>query len=132
MEQVEQVFPLFRVIKTNEPIPLDAQIEAVCTNAGHILVVCSIALPLKNKTLVFSGDIGRDDDVLMYPPTKPKKADYVFFESIYGDRIHPKTDTKLELEINNTFDKGGTIIFPSFAVERAQTIMFLLWQLREE
>ena len=134
LEQVEKVFPLFRVIKTNEPIPLDAQIEAVYTNAGHILGACSIALTLENKTLVFSGDIGRDDDVLLYPPTKPKKADYVFLESTYGDRIHPKTDTKLELEIyiNNAVDKGGTIIIPSFAVERAQTIMFLLWQLREE
>lgn len=134
VEQAEKVFPLFRVIKTNEPIPLDSQIEAVYTSAGHILGACSIELTLENKTLVFSGDIGRDDDVLMYPPTKPKKADYVFLESTYGDRIHPKTDTKLELEIyiNNAVDKGGTIIIPSFAVERAQTIMFLLWQLREE
>ena len=134
VEQAEKVFPLFRVIKINEPIPLDAQIEAVYTNAGHILGACSISLTLENKTLVFSGDIGRDDDVLMYPPTKPQKANYVFLESTYGNRIHPKTDTKLELEmyINNAVDKGGTIIIPSFAVERAQTIMYLLWQLREE
>ena len=134
VEQAEKVFPLFRVIETNETVALDAQIEAVYTNAGHILGACSIALTLENKTLVFSGDIGRDDDVLMYPPTKPKKADYIFLESTYGNRIHPKTDTKLELEmyINNTVNKGGTIIIPSFAVERAQTIMYLLWQLREE
>ncbi|MGZ9734222.1 MBL fold metallo-hydrolase [Flavobacterium sp. GNP002] len=134
VEQAEKVFPFFRVINANEPFPLDAQIEAVYTNAGHILGACSIALTLENKTLVFSGDIGRDDDVLMYPPTKPKKADYVFLESTYGDRLHPHTDTKLELEtyINNTVEKGGTIIIPSFAVERAQTIMYLLWQLRKE
>ena len=134
VEQAEKVFPLFRVIKIQEPIALDAEIEAVYTNAGHILGACSIALTLENKTLVFSGDIGRDDDVLMYQPTKPKKANYVFLESTYGNRIHPKTDTKLELEmyINNTVNKGGTIIIPSFAVERAQTIMYLLWQLREE
>ena len=134
VEQAEKVFPLFRVIKIQEPIALDAEIEAIFTNAGHILGACSIALTLENKTLVFSGDIGRDDDVLMYQPTKPKKANYVFLESTYGNRIHPKTDTKLELEmyINNTVNKGGTIIIPSFAVERAQTIMYLLWQLREE
>ena len=134
VEQAEKVFPLFRVIKIQEPIALDAEIEAIFTNAGHILGACSIALTLENKTLVFSGDIGRDDDVLMYPPTKPKKANYVFLESTYGNRIHPKMDTKLELEmyINNTVNKGGTIIIPSFAVERAQTIMYLLWQLREE
>ena len=132
--QAERVFPLFRVIKINEPVPLDAEIEAVYTNAGHILGACSIALTLENKTLVFSGDIGRDNDVLMFPPTKPKKADYVFLESTYGNRIHPDTDVKAELEmyINNTVKKGGTIIIPSFAVERAQMVMYLLWQLKEE
>lgn len=134
VEQAEKVSPLFRVIKINEPIALDAEISAVFTNAGHIIGACSIELILENKTLVFSGDIGRDDDVLVYPPTKPKKADYVFLESTYGNRLHPETDAKLELEtyINNTFEKGGTIIIPSFAVERAQSIMFLLWQLKKE
>jgi metallo-beta-lactamase family protein len=134
VEQVKQVFPLFRVIKINEPIPLEAEISALFSNAGHILGACSIEVQLENKTLVFSGDIGRDDDALMYPPTKPKKADYVFLESTYGNRLHPKTDTKLELEtyVNNTIKKSGTVIIPSFAVERAQTIMYLLWQLKEE
>jgi metallo-beta-lactamase family protein len=134
VEQAEQVFPLFRVIKTNEVVNLDAEIYAIFTNAGHIIGATSIELRLENKTVVFSGDIGRDDDVLMYPPTKPKKADYIFLESTYGNRIHPETDTKLELEtyINNTVNKGGTIIIPSFAVERAQTVMYLLWQLKIE
>ena len=68
----------------------------------------------------------------MYPPTRPTNADYVFLESTYGNRLHPETDAKLELEmyINNTFKNGGTIIIPSFAVERAQSIMYLLWQLK--
>jgi metallo-beta-lactamase family protein len=132
--EAQQVSPLFRVIKTNEPVFLDAEIEARFSNAGHILGACSVRLKLEGKTLVFSGDIGRDDDVLMYPPTKPKTADYVFLESTYGNRIHPDSDAKLELEtyINNGIEKGGTIIIPSFAVERAQSIMFLLWQLRTE
>ena len=89
---------------------------------------------MEGKTLVFSGDIGRDDDVLMYPPIKPKEADYVFLESTYGNRIHPDEDVKLLLEtyINNTYQINGTVIIPSFAVERAQTIMYLLWQLKIE
>lgn len=134
LEQVKKVFPLFRVIKTKEEIPLDAEISAVFFSAGHILGACSIELTLEKKTLVFSGDIGRDNDVLMYPPVKPRKADYVFLESTYGDRLHPDTDAMAELEmyINNTVDKGGTVIIPSFAVERAQTIMYLLWRLMEE
>ncbi|WP_417351379.1 MBL fold metallo-hydrolase [Flavobacterium alkalisoli] len=132
--QAEKVFPLFRVIKPNEDVSLDAEISAVFTNAGHIIGACSIALEAEGKTLVFSGDIGRDDDVLMYPPVKPKKADYIFLESTYGKRLHPDTDVKLELEvfINNAIAKGGTVLIPGFAVERAQSIMFILWQLKKE
>ena len=132
--QAEKVFPLFRVLKTNEEVMLDAEISAVFRNAGHIIGACSIELKLEGKTLVFSGDIGRDDDVLMYSPVKPKEADYVFLESTYGNRIHPDEDVKLLLEtyINNTYQINGTVIIPSFAVERAQTIMYLLWQLKIE
>ena len=132
--QAEKVFPLFRVLKTNEEVLLDPEISVVFRNAGHIIGACSIELKLEGKTLVFSGDIGRDDDVLMYSPVKPKEADYVFLESTYGNRIHPDEDVKLLLEtyINNTYQINGTVIIPSFAVERAQTIMYLLWQLKIE
>ncbi|WP_417873567.1 MBL fold metallo-hydrolase RNA specificity domain-containing protein [Xanthomarina gelatinilytica] len=134
VKEAEEVFPLFRIVKVNEVINLDAEIEAVFTNAGHIIGACTIDLMIENKKLVFSGDIGRDNDALMYAPTKPKKADYIFLESTYGNRIHPETDAKFELEtyINNTINKEGTIIIPSFAVERAQTLMYLLWQLKSE
>jgi metallo-beta-lactamase family protein len=134
VEQAKKVFSHFRVVNIDEAVPLDAEISAVFVNAGHIIGACSIELTLENKILVFSGDIGRDNDVLMYPPKKPKKADYVFLESTYGDRLHPDSDPKLELEmyINNAFKMGGTVFIPSFAVERAQMIMYLLWQLREE
>lgn len=132
--QAESVFSMFKVIQPNTEVALDAEISAVYTNAGHIIGACSIALNLEGKTLVFSGDIGRDNDVLMFPPTRPKKADFVFLESTYGNRLHPETDAKLELEtyINNTVQQGGTVIIPSFAVERAQTLMYLLWQLKKE
>ena len=126
--------PLFRVVQSNESVMIDAEITATFTNAGHILGACSIELQIENKILVFSGDIGRDNDVLMFPPTRPKKADYIFLESTYGNRLHPDTDVKLEMEtyINNTLSNGGTVIIPGFAVERAQSVMFLLWQLKNE
>lgn len=132
--QAEKVFPLFHVIHPNEPVALDAEISATFTNAGHILGACSIELRLEHKTLIFSGDVGRDDDILLFPPCRPKKADYIFLESTYGNRLHPTTDVKLELEtyINNTLRDGGTVIIPGFAVERAQSIMYLLWQLKKE
>ncbi len=132
--QAEKVFPLFKVIKVSETFNLDPEISVVFSNAGHIIGACSIAITIENKVLVFSGDIGRDNDLLMFPPTKPKKADYIFLESTYGNRMHPDIDAKSELEmyINNTVQKGGTIIIPSFAVERAQSVMYLLWILKEE
>jgi len=132
--QAENVSKYFRVIKEHERFDLDASISVVFENAGHILGACSITLLVEGKTLVFSGDIGRDDDVLMFPPIKPKKADYIFLESTYGNRIHPDEDVKLLLEayVTSAFSKGGTVIIPSFAVERAQTIMYLLWQLKVE
>lgn len=134
VQQAKAVFPLFRIAVVEEQIQLDAEINALFSNAGHILGACSITLQLENQTLVFSGDIGRDDDILMFPPSKPKYADYIFLESTYGNRIHPNSDAKLELEIyiNNAVGKGGTLIIPSFAVERAQTLMYLLWQLKKE
>lgn len=134
VEQAQEVFPLFRTVKHNETIQLDAEISAKFFGSGHIIGACSIELVLEGKTLVFSGDLGQDDDVLMFPPIKPKKADYIFMESTYGNKIHPEEDVKLILEtyINNTFHKQGTVIIPSFAVERAQTLMYLIWQLKQE
>lgn len=134
VKQAEKVFPLFKIIDVEEVILLDAEITASFTKAGHILGACSIAVTLEGKTLVFSGDLGRDNDVLMFPPVKPKTGNIFFLESTYGNRLHPDTDAKLELEtsINNTTRSGGTVIIPGFAVERAQSIMCLLWQLKKE
>lgn len=134
LQQAEKVFPLIRIIKPNENISLDAEITARFFYAGHIIGACSIELNVEGKTLVFSGDVGRDNDVLMFSPLKPQKADYVFLESTYGNRIHPDEDVKslLEMYINNTFHNGGTIIIPSFAVERVQTLMYFIWQLKKE
>jgi metallo-beta-lactamase family protein len=134
VDQAQKVFPFLKTVDPNVNIPLDAQIQAVFVPAGHIVGACSIELQLEGKTLVFSGDLGRDNDVLMFPPTKPKNANYLFIESTYGNRLHSEVEPKLELEryINETIKKGGTVILPSFAVERAQTVMFLLWQLKKE
>ncbi|MFT7334817.1 MAG: metallo-beta-lactamase family protein [Porticoccaceae bacterium] len=112
---------------------MDPEISAVFMNAGHTISACSIELTIENKTLVFLGGVGRENDALMYPATTPKKADYVLLESSYGNRLHPTSDAKLELEmyINNTVKNGESVIILCFAVERAQMLMYLLWQLRE-
>jgi len=132
--QAETVIPFFKVIQPNVSVVIANDITAVFSGAGHIIGASSITLTIEGKTLVFSGDIGRDDDVLMFPPVKPLMADYIFLESTYGNRLHPDLDVKKELEtyINTTIKKNGTVIIPGFAVERAQSIMYLLWQLKKE
>lgn len=132
VEDAERVTPYFRVVDPEIEIKLTEITYFKFFQSGHILGACSIELNIDGKNLVFSGDVGQDDDVLMYPPKKPQKADYVFLESTYGNRLHPQNDVLQDLEmiINTTVNRGGNVVIPSFAVERAQTIMFLLWQLR--
>lgn len=98
---------------------------------GHIIGATFIELELFGKTFVFSGDIGRQDDLLLFAPEKPEWADYLFVESTYGNKLHPTesvSETLIAL-IHKTVHDRGTLIIPSFAVERLQALMFLLWKL---
>ncbi|HTO35263.1 MAG TPA: MBL fold metallo-hydrolase [Flavobacterium sp.] len=133
-EEAERVTSHFRVVSPNDKIKLTDDIYFSFFTSGHIIGACSISLEIEEKTLVFSGDIGQHDDLLLESPVKPQKADYVFLESTYGNRLHPKNDLLLEIEmiINETYEKGGNVIIPSFAVERAQVVMYLIWQLKKE
>lgn len=130
----EKVFPRLKVVHLEEQIKLTENVSFSLFYASHILGACSLSLNVNDERLVFSGDIGQDDDVLLFPPTKPTNADYIFLESTYGDRLHPNNDVSFDLElfINNTIQKNGNVIIPSFAVERVQTMMYYLWQLRKE
>lgn len=134
VEEAQQVFPLLRVVDKDIAVVLSDKVSFSFFYASHILGACSISLEVEDKTLVFSGDIGQDDDVLLFPTVKPTKADYVFLESTYGNRIHPKNNSMFDLEliINNTYNRGGNLVIPSFAVERVQTLMFLIWQLKNQ
>lgn len=101
---------------------------------GHIIGATFIELDIYGKRFVFSGDIGRKKDLLLFPPEKPLEADYLFLESTYGNRLHPKEDvSKILIElIERTIHNGGNLIIPTFAVERFQALMYLLWRLSAE
>jgi metallo-beta-lactamase family protein len=98
---------------------------------GHILGASFIELEIAGKRFVFSGDVGRPKDELLGPPERPERAEVLFLESTYGNRIHPDTDIEslLAEEIKGSIQDRGACIIPSFAVERLQTVMFLLWKL---
>jgi len=98
---------------------------------GHILGACFIEVELRGKRLVFSGDIGRREDSLLSPPERPDVADILLLESTYGHKNHPHSDVEalMASHINEAVREGGVCIIPSFAVERLQTVMYLLWKM---
>jgi len=82
----------------------------------------------------FTGDVGRPNDPIMWPPEPLPAADHVVTESTYGDRRHPVVDPADELceVVAATLARGGTLLVPVFAVGRAQTVLFLLSELRRQ
>ena len=130
----EKSIQKFKPKKLNDWIDINKEIRLRFRYAGHILGATFIEIDAYGKRFLFSGDVGRTDDLLLRDPDKPDRADLLFLESTYGDRVHPKEDMtdKLEAVIHETIGKNGTLIIPSFAVERAQLLMYMIWKLSAE
>lgn len=103
------------------------------TPAGHILGSSCVHVrhACHDRTVVFSGDVGRQNDVIMRPPEPIQKADVLVCESTYGDRLHGETDPEQELTdiISTTAARGGVVLMPAFAVGRAQMLLYLVHKL---
>ncbi|HSH67013.1 MAG TPA: MBL fold metallo-hydrolase [Bacteroidia bacterium] len=133
LKDVEKTLPHFNPQPLDKWIKISEGISCRFKYNSHIIGATFIELKIGDKTIVFSGDIGRDNDLLMYPPQKPETADILFIESTYGDRLHPNhSETQLEEIINAAAKMNETIIVPGFAVERIQMLMYLLWQLKKK
>lgn len=134
LKDVDRTLLRFEEVPLDQWLPLFDGIKVRYQYNGHILGATFIEIDAAGKRLVFSGDIGRAEDYLLFPPKKPEQADLLFIESTYGDRLHPGGNIEEELLqiIQQTYQEGGTLIIPSFAVERTQTLMYLLWQLRKK
>jgi metallo-beta-lactamase family protein len=134
VQEAEVTLGFFQSEEKDKWIELSENIKYRFRYNGHIIGATFIELEIFGKTFVFSGDIGREHDLLLSPPEKPEWADYLFMESTYGNKLHPQesvSDKLVEL-INKTIHNRGNLIIPSFAVERLQTLMFLLWKLYDE
>ena len=101
--------------------------------AGHLLGAALVEVVADGSTLLFTGDLGRPNDPLLWPPSAPRPADYAVVESTYGNRRHDPRDPKILLAevINRTVARGGVVIVPSFAVGRAQLLLYLIHQLKQ-
>ncbi len=132
-KDVEETLKLFRSVNTDEWIELSEKIQVRFRRNGHILGATFIELDINGKIFVFSGDIGREKDDLLDPPAKPVHADFLFLESTYGDRIHPNEDVEsiLDEAIEKCLSNNSTLIIPSFAVERLQTLMYRIYHLKK-
>jgi len=100
--------------------------------AGHILGAAIVELTCRGTTIVFSGDLGRPNSATMVDPTPIRHADYLLVESTYGNRQHDPRDPEDALAeiVVRTAGRGGTVLIPSFAVGRSQTLMFHLQRLK--
>lgn len=132
LKDVEKTIQHFHEIQSREWLSLFENIQVRFQYNGHILGATFIEMDIAGKRLVFSGDIGREEDLLLSSPQRPEQSDILLVESTYGDRLHPKLDLEGKIQdiVHDTWQDGGTLIIPSFAVERAQTLMYLFWQLR--
>ena len=122
----------FKPIDFNEQRSLASNIQLRLLPAGHILGAAIAELTAAGTKIVFSGDIGRPNSSTMLDPTPVKQADYLLIESTYGNRKHDPRDPEDALAdvIIRTVGRGGTVLIPSFAVGRAQTLMFHLHRLK--
>lgn len=131
VKEAQKAIDLFAYEERDQWIQLSPNIRFKFRYNGHIIGATFIELEIFGKMFVFSGDVGRQKDPLLQAPERPKWADYLFVESTYGNKRHPKEDVEGILVdlIKKTIDQRGNLVIPSFAVERLQSLMYTLWQL---
>jgi metallo-beta-lactamase family protein len=101
--------------------------------AGHLLGAASAMVRTETASILFSGDLGRGDDLVMRPPAPPEAADIVVVESTCGNRLHASVDvlTEIATVINRTASRGGVVVVPAFAVGRAQELLYAIRLLKD-
>lgn len=132
LKDLDGVMELAEGFDYEVPIELGGGIKAVLHDAGHILGSTIVEIDFGGKKIYFTGDLGNPPTPLLQPPFFPKDADYAVVESAYGSRIHEDRAARkmiLETIIRETLSKGGTLMIPSFAMERTQELLYELNQL---
>lgn len=134
-EDARAAFPLFRKVRYDQATALNESVAVTYHDAGHILGSAMLELAVRRdgqtRTIIFSGDIGQWDKPIVRDPSVFERADYVVMESTYGARNHADGDVEEQLcrIINETVEAGGNVVIPTFAVERAQELMFHIGRL---
>lgn len=134
MKDVQKTLGLIEPSPINTFITLKDGIQIQFRRNAHIPGASFVEMDMAEKRFVFSGDLGRPNDPMLLPPDKPERADYLFVESTYGDRLHPSESTEdvLLKIIHKSLQNHGPLIVPSFTVDRAQDFMYAIWKLKQE
>lgn len=132
VHDAERALERFSAVPFGKVVKLPGGASLMFRRAGHILGAATADIDWGGKHIVFSGDLGRYGDPVMHDPEPVSEADYVVIESTYGDRTHEPGDPTelLGSVVERTVRRGGTVVIPAFAVGRAQSLLYHLWQLR--
>jgi metallo-beta-lactamase family protein len=131
-QDAERCLPLFTPVAFGADVGIGTGMILRFRPAGHILGAAIVELQVAGRRLVFSGDLGRPRDPVMRAPEAIRHADYLVVESTYGDRRHDPADPRIRLGeiISRTAARGGVVIVPTFAVGRAQELMYYIHALK--
>src|SRR5260221_8777171 len=137
IDDAERVLTLVESYPMEKQIDIGNSVTITFHNVGHILGAAFVEMDLQGtsqkKKIVFSGDVGRYDDPILYDPKLIPQADVLLVESTYGDRLNPvnKVSDDLTKIIREAVDQNGVIVIPAFAVGRTQTLIYYLHQLKQ-
>ena len=128
----QNALTLLTTVDYGQNIDLGDGLTMQLSPSGHILGSAFVRIFSSKTSIVFSGDIGRPQDLLMKAPARIKQADYLVMESTYGNRLHEKSDPKIKLAriINETVNNKGVVVIPVFAVGRAQELLYYIHLLK--
>ena len=131
-EDAQNALELLTPVAYEQDVNLGDGLTARLSPSGHILGSAFVRVQNNKISILFSGDIGRPNDILMKAPVRIKQADYLVLESTYGNRLHDHTDPKIKLAdiINRTVNRKGVIVIPVFAVGRAQELLYYIHLLK--
>lgn len=133
-KEAEDSLKYFHAISFEERIHIAQNLYATFYYGGHILGASFIRIEHQHTSILFSGDLGRPNDPLMLAPKEPPDSDFFVIESTYGNRVHDNTDPVIQMKaiINRTVKRGGSLVVPSFAVGRTQSLLYYLHELKSK
>ncbi|MFA6524531.1 MAG: MBL fold metallo-hydrolase [Candidatus Paceibacterota bacterium] len=133
-ENIKLALSLWQGFKYHENINITPNLEVSFLDAGHILGSAMVQFIYNGKKIVFTGDLGNSPSPLLPDTEKITDVDYLIMESVYGDRNHESRDDRrklLEATIEDNYKAKGTLIIPTFSLERSQELLFELNSLVE-